>query len=250
MHPLNKCTMHIFVRICIRFTCTRTHTHTRVACTRTCALDMFVCMLLKTGFFVQPGATPFFLRDLSPQLGDMVETLVALSGVIGSGHRRLPQAADTLLDQTEEVKGKPGSGKSSGPIPVDYHEIYCLYYFVWFVLCLPLLFVIRKFDTLKACKLCAILYNLCVSVLNAAKVGFEMLSSVSCVCCDILRFSQKKSANVKCDIKCDVFLNVLCQCALRLRKRRFQRIRAVRQSHYRKVKEGRRAHGEAEVFFS
>ena len=43
----------------------------------------------------------------------MVETLVALSGVIGSGHRHLSQAADAVLDQTEEVKGKPGSEKSS-----------------------------------------------------------------------------------------------------------------------------------------
>ena len=49
----------------------------------------------------------------------MIEILVALSGVIGSGHRRLPQAADAVLDQAEEVKGKPGSGKSSGPSPVD-----------------------------------------------------------------------------------------------------------------------------------
>ena len=66
----------------------------------------------------------------------MVEILVALSGVIGSGHRRLSQAADSILDQMEEVKGKPGTGKSSGPNPVDCGYVFCfvlLFVFVaWF----------------------------------------------------------------------------------------------------------------------
>ena len=38
----------------------------------------------------------------------MVETLVALSGAIGSGHRHLSQAADAVLDQAVAASGKPG----------------------------------------------------------------------------------------------------------------------------------------------
>ena len=52
----------------------------------------------------------------------MVEILVSLSGGIGSGHRHLSQAADAVLDQTEEVKGKPGTEKSSRPCLVDCGE--------------------------------------------------------------------------------------------------------------------------------
>ena len=40
-------------------------------------------------------------------MGHVVEILAALFGAVGSGHRRLYQAADAVLDQTEEVKGKP-----------------------------------------------------------------------------------------------------------------------------------------------
>ena len=72
-----------------------------------------------------------------------------------------------------------------------------------------------------------------------------MLSTVSCACCDILRSSEKTKANAKCH----AFLKVSCQCALRLRKRRFKRVRAVRQYHYKTAKEVRSAHGDAEVYF-
>ena len=69
-------------------------------------------------------------------MGDMVEILAALSGAVGSGHRHLPQAADAALDQAEEVKGKPGSGKSSGPNPVDCDFVFSLFllfvFFAWF----------------------------------------------------------------------------------------------------------------------
>lgn len=68
----------------------------------------------------------------------MVEILVALSGVIGSGHRRLPQAADTVLDQAEEATGKPGSGKSSGPNPVDSYDFLILLIMSFYV-CLSVL---------------------------------------------------------------------------------------------------------------
>ena len=49
----------------------------------------------------------------------MVGTLVTFSGVIGSGHRRLSQAADAILDEMDEVKGKPGTGKSLEPNFID-----------------------------------------------------------------------------------------------------------------------------------
>ena len=61
-------------------------------------------------------------RGLNPQLGDMDEILVAFSGAIGSGYRHLPQAADAVLDQTEEVTGKLGTEKSSRPCLVDCGE--------------------------------------------------------------------------------------------------------------------------------
>ena len=47
-------------------------------------------------------------RPKSSLVGDMVETLVALSGAIGSGHRHLSQAADAVLDQAVAASGKPG----------------------------------------------------------------------------------------------------------------------------------------------
>ena len=68
---------------------------------------LYVCLLKQVFFNLAPC---FRSRDLSPHnYGDMVETLVALSGVMGSGHRHLPKAADAVLDQAEDVKGKPGS---------------------------------------------------------------------------------------------------------------------------------------------
>ena len=114
MHPDDKMHMHALVRICIRFTCTQTSTCIYL-CMCVCSNQLFAC--------ASPPRSP--LRDLSPQLGDMFEILVALSGVIGSGHRRLSQAADAVLDETEEVKGKPGTGKSSGPNPVDCGYVIC-----------------------------------------------------------------------------------------------------------------------------
>ena len=87
--------------------------------------------------------------------------------------------------------------------------------------------------------------NFGVLFLDAAKVRFEMLSGVSDVCCAMVRVSQKAKANVEFD----ACLKVLCQCALSLRKRRFKRVRAVRQYHHKIIQEIRNAHGEAEVFF-
>ena len=56
-------------------------------------------------------------------MGDTVEIPAAFFGAVGSGHRRLSQAADAVLDQTEEVKGKPGTGRSSRLCFVDQCSI-------------------------------------------------------------------------------------------------------------------------------
>ena len=44
-------------------------------------------------------------------MGDMVEILIAFVGAIGSAHRRLAQAADAALDETEEVNGETWNRK-------------------------------------------------------------------------------------------------------------------------------------------
>ena len=80
---------------------------------------------------------PFrFLRFLHPQLWDVEELLAVLFGAVGSGHRRLPQAADASVDPLEDVKGKPGSGKSSGLSLVDFGYVYFMLWFVLLVCCI------------------------------------------------------------------------------------------------------------------
>ena len=48
--------------------------------------------------------------------------VISFLEMVASGHRHLSQAADAVLDETEEVKGKPGSEKSSGHRLVDCGE--------------------------------------------------------------------------------------------------------------------------------
>ena len=89
------------------YTCMHTHTH----------LFVYVC-LLKPAFLLAPQPLPFPLRFLSPQLGDMVEILVALSGVIGSGHRHLPQAEATGGFRPGSPSGNGGADGNSSLLSI------------------------------------------------------------------------------------------------------------------------------------
>jgi hypothetical protein len=131
--PLDIKTTHIRTRL---HTSASMYTYTRMCLMRASApthMHIFVYLCLLKQLFACASTPLFPLRDLSPQLGDMIEILVALSGVIGSGHRRLSQAADAVLDETEEVKGKPGTEKSSGPNPVDCGYVCCFVFLFVFV---------------------------------------------------------------------------------------------------------------------
>ena len=111
---------------------------------------MFIFVLFTLRFFcLELASRTRAIRCLSPQLEDMVEVLTALSGAVGPGNRRLPQSiADAVLEETEVVKGKPGSGqfsRSPGLVKtVGICSVLFVLFFVFFcflfVLCFAMLF--------------------------------------------------------------------------------------------------------------
>ena len=119
-------------------TCAAMHTHTcaRFTCThmRTCTSanwSVYVC-LLKPGIFwyLAPPRSPLPYAACSPQLGGMVEILVALSGVIGSGDCHLPQKHGFRFGSSGAGKPKGGTEQSSGLCLVDY-QFYFMFIFAF-----------------------------------------------------------------------------------------------------------------------
>ena len=99
------CTLHM-----------HTHAHMHI-CKLIC-----VCVFAQTRYlwYLAPPRSPLPYAAYSPQLGGMVEILVALSGAIGSGDGHLPQNLGYRFGSNAAVAGKPETGQSSGPIPVDF----------------------------------------------------------------------------------------------------------------------------------
>ena len=101
------------------------HTHVRM---HICTL-MRVCVFAQTRYlwYLAPPPLPPPHATCSPQLGGMVDILVAFSGAIDSGDGHPPSNLGCRFGSSGAVKGKPESEQSSGRGPVDYVYVFVLF---------------------------------------------------------------------------------------------------------------------------
>ena len=118
--------------------CAFTHVlaHVHVSHAHTCAhahlqIDLCMCVCSNPGIFwyLAPPRSPLLYAACSPQLGGMVEMLVTLFGVTGSGDCRLPPKHGYRFGSSGAGKPKGGTKQLAWLCHADYQfYLICIYF--------------------------------------------------------------------------------------------------------------------------